>query len=122
MDRRSFIKAVGISGLIPISSIFARKEPINPYLSAEYIKSLEEGMKNGWRGIDRANGPDKCFFVIVHPKQTEALKNMLAKEKFKQEQHIRRWEKRYGKEYQKADGEIFMSENVQWIESRRIAI
>ena len=62
----------------------------------------------------------KCdFFMPIHPSQMERLKSFTARDKYKHEQHViryNRWAESQGKPaHREAIGEVGTFEGVNWI-------
>jgi hypothetical protein len=48
----------------------------------------------------------EMYVVLMHPNQNYALKTILARDRYKHEMHIKRWERWSGKKYIEVEGEL----------------
>ena len=55
------------------------------------------------------------FILILHPSVAHDLTIMLARARWKDQDHRRRWEKRYGRSYPKTEGEMGSLEKMNFI-------
>ena len=60
------------------------------------------------------------LILILHPAVAHDLKAMLARTRWKEQNHKQRWEARYGRSYPAVEGEIRPLEGVKFIMSENI--
>ena len=96
MDRRSFMKRVLAAAMVPL---VIPKEPKRGALTVADIEKVRECMERG--RIQPINGK---YIMYMHPKQHYDLKVVFAKDKYRHEMHVKRWEAWSGKEYVEIEG------------------
>lgn len=96
MNRRTFLKAVGLSVALPSVMVVATIsfKPVMPQytLTADMIRDAA-------RSCARGHKRDLHYLMFIHPNQATALRTIVAKDKYKFTQHKMRWEKWSGKKY-----------------------
>ena len=104
MNRRSFLKLLGIGAVAPSVIKASAKQKDFLLEHGDEVGEIKQ-LKAAALGPIEFDGVG-YYIAFVHPRRAYQLKVLSARDKYRHESHIGRWEKRYGEKSPSCEGEV----------------